>query len=118
MPGCSDGSHPGPSRRASLAGAGQARPVHRPEVPLSTPRVLFVADSLRTNGAVSITVDLARRWADAGARLAVLSRGRASAPSRRASSSNGSPPARAGCGRDSSAGCPAWWRWPGTRTSW
>ncbi|GAB3466787.1 glycosyltransferase [Kineococcus endophyticus] len=34
-----------------------------------------MADSLRTNGAVSITVDLARRWADAGARLAVLSRG-------------------------------------------
>lgn len=33
-----------------------------------------MADSLRTNGAVSITVDLARRWADAGARLAVLSR--------------------------------------------
>ncbi|MEW1958154.1 glycosyltransferase [Kineococcus sp. NPDC059986] len=32
-----------------------------------------MADSLRSNGAVSITVDLARRWADAGARLLVLS---------------------------------------------
>lgn len=36
------------------------------------PRVVLLIDSLSNNGAVQITVELARRWAGAGARLAVL----------------------------------------------
>ncbi|MGI4894896.1 MAG: glycosyltransferase, partial [Janthinobacterium lividum] len=39
----------------------------------TVPRVLFVADALSNNGAISITVDLTRRWGPAGARLVVLS---------------------------------------------
>lgn len=41
---------------------------------LRPPAVLFVADALSNNGAVSITADLTRRWANAGARLLVLAR--------------------------------------------
>ena len=46
-------------------------PAPQPTAPV--PRVLFVVDALSNNGAVSITIDLARRWAGAGARLLVLS---------------------------------------------
>lgn len=48
----------------TVGGAGQSRP----------PRVVLLLLALRKNGAVHLTVELARRWAPYGARLAVLVR--------------------------------------------
>jgi len=41
-------------------------------LPGALPPVLLIVDALHNNGAVQITVGLARRWADSGSRLAVL----------------------------------------------
>lgn len=68
------GTPPSPTVDPAVTSAPVTDPPAVTEPPRQPPPVVLLIDALANNGAVHIMVDLARRWARGGARLAVVQR--------------------------------------------